>query len=400
MKKILILLLTVVFLFSCNNSSKVATTTYYVVTADRTLVRKAPDRISEVLAVLNRGDKVLVTNENSTDNFSEILYNGKKCYIDKYYIRNENESKNSERNYINNTTTTTTTTNSTYDEHIENADSETVEESIKEEVVLTAENYPKVDGSTANMPLMAMIRSDVLGEELTTAQNKTEVSTTDYAWRSLLDGTADLLLVYEASSETKEIINESNTKLKITPIGVDALVFIENDQNKVDNLTTEQIQDIYTGKIENWKELGGDDKNIQAFQRPLNSGSQTLFLNLVMKGKTPKKALKYEEPAEMSSLIDVLASYNNTQNAIGYSVFYYAKKMYQVPGLKLISVDGVMPSDESIGNGKYPFLNKYYLVIREDTPENSPTKKLYDYILSDKGRDAIIKAGYIPYVEK
>ena len=73
--------------------------------------------------------------------------------------------------------------------------------------------------------------------------------------------------------------------------------------------------------------------------------------------------------------------------------------MYQVPGLKLISVDGIMPSDETIGNGKYPFLNKYYVVIREDTDINSPTRKLYDYILSDKGREAIIKSGYIPYVE-
>ena len=238
-----------------------------------------------------------------------------------------------------------------------------------------------------------------LGEDLTESEINTEVTTTDYAWRNLLAGDADLLLVYEASSETKEIIRESKTKLKISPIGVDALVFIENEKNKVNNLTTEQIQRIYTGEINNWKEVGGDDISIQAFQRPLNSGSQTLFLNLVMKDKTPKKALKFEQPAEMSGLIDVLASYNNSQNAIGYSVFYYAKKMYQVPGLKLISVDGIMPSDESIGSGKYPFLNKYYLVIREDTPDDSPTKKLYDYILSDKGREAIIRAGYIPYVE-
>lgn len=298
-----------------------------------------------------------------------------------------------------NETTEITLENDIY-ENSETENIETEEESKDvKEIELTAENYPIVDGSTANMPLMAMIRSDVLKEDLTVSQNKTEVTTTDYAWRNLLAGDADLLLVYEASSETKEIIRESKTKLKISPIGVDALVFIENEKNKVNNLTTEQIQRIYTGEINNWKEVGGDDISIQAFQRPLNSGSQTLFLNLVMKDKTPKKALKYEQPAEMSGLIDVLASYNNSQNAIGYSVFYYAKKMYQVPGLKLISVDGIMPSDESIGSGKYPFLNKYYLVIREDTPDDSPTKKLYDYILSDKGREAIIRAGYIPYVE-
>ena len=263
-------------------------------------------------------------------------------------------------------------------------------------VEINEDNYPRVDGSTANMPLMAQIRSDVLSENLITSQNKTAVSTTDYAWRSLINGDKDLLLVYEASSETKRIIEESEIKLIITPIGVDALVFIENENNVVNNLTTRQIQEIYTGIVDNWKDVGGADSSIKAFQRPLNSGSQTLFLNLVMKGITPKTPLKNEEPGEMGTLIDVIASYNNTANAIGYSVFYYAKKMYQVPGLKLISVDGVMPSDETIGNGTYPFLNKFYLVIREDTPDDSPTKKLYDYIISDKGKESLIKAGYIP----
>lgn len=263
-------------------------------------------------------------------------------------------------------------------------------------VVAEKKSYPRVDGSTANMPMMAQIRSSFLGETLTEAENNTEVTTTDYAWRNLLDGNADLLLVYEPSSETKEIIDKSPVKLKVTPIGVDALVFIVNAQNKVKNLTTEQLRDIYTEKITNWKELGGDDQKIEAYQRVLNSGSQTLFLNLVMKDIKPVDAPKKYRIEGMDGLIETLASYNNSGNALGYSVFYYAKKMYAVPGLELISIDNVMPSDETIGDGKYPFLNQYYLVIREDTPADSETMKLYNYILSDKGKEDIKKAGYIP----
>ena len=276
---------------------------------------------------------------------------------------------------------------------------ETTADTTKETTQVTAEkkSYPRVDGSTANMPMMAQIRSSYLGETLTEAENNTEVTTTDYAWRNLLDGNADLLLVYEPSSETKEIIDKSPVKLKVTPIGVDALVFIVNAQNKVKNLTTEQLRDIYTEKITNWKELGGDDQKIEAYQRVLNSGSQTLFLNLVMKDVTPVDAPKKYRIEGMDGLIETLASYNNSGNAIGYSVFYYAKKMYAVPGLELISIDGVMPSDETIGDRKYPFLNEYYLVIREDTPADSETMKLYNYILSDKGKEDIKKAGYIPF---
>lgn len=274
------------------------------------------------------------------------------------------------------------------------------EEKVAESVTNGTEakiNYPRVDGSTANIPMMAQIRSSYLGEDITESQNNSlNVTTTDYAWRNLLEGNNDLLLVYEPSLETKKIIDESPVKLKVTPIGVDALVFIVNQKNTVKNLTTEEIRDIYSGKITNWKELGGEDATIEAYQRVLNSGSQTLFLNLVMKDVKPVDApIKYRIEG-MDGLIETLASYNNTGNALGYSVFYYAKKMYSVPGLELISVDGIMPSDETIGNAEYPFLNQYYLVIREDTPQDSETMKLYNYILSDKGREDMKKAGYIP----
>ena len=271
--------------------------------------------------------------------------------------------------------------------------SEKVEDNAK---VNLAENYPRVDGSTANMPMMAQIRSSYLNEDLTESENNTEVSTTDYAWRNLIDGKVDLLLVYEPSAETKKIIDESPVKLRVTPIGVDALVFIVNEKNLINDLTTENLKKIYKGEITNWKDLGGNDANIEAYQRVLNSGSQTLFLNLLMKGEKPMDAPKDYRIEGMDGLIEMLASYNDSGNAIGYSVFYYAKKMYQVPGLKLLSIDGIMPSDETIGSKKYPFLNEYYLVIREDTPSDSETMKLYNYILSESGKNDIRKAGYIP----
>ena len=256
--------------------------------------------------------------------------------------------------------------------------------------------YPRVDGSTANMPMMAMIRHYYMNEDLEEAENNTEVTTTDYAWRNLIDGKCDLLLVYEPSSETKKIIEESPVKLTVTPIGVDALVFLINDKNNIDGFTTKQLKDIYSGKITNWKELGGDDAKIEAYQRVLNSGSQTLFLNLLMKDTKPMEAPTSYYIQGMDGLIEQIASYNDTANALGYSVFYYAKKMYEQPGIKLASVDGVMPSDETIENEEYPFLNEYYLVIRADEPEYSETRNLYNYILSKDGEKAIREAGYIP----
>ena len=162
------------------------------------------------------------------------------------------------------------------------------------------------------------------------------------------------------------------------------------------NLTQQQLIDIYTGNVTNWNEVGGEDLEIIPYQRVATSGSQSLFMKLLMKDIVPMDAPMELRPAEMGMLIDELARYNNEGNALGYSVFYYASYMYQQPGLKMIAVDGVQPSDETIADGSYPLLNEYYLVIRADEPEDSPARQLRNWILTDEGRAAIIEAGYIP----
>lgn len=265
---------------------------------------------------------------------------------------------------------------------------------------IDAGNYPIVDGSTANMPLMAQVYSDVCGVSLDEAQTMVEVSTTAYAWRNLLDKKVDLLLVYEAPEAVKVEIEASDTKLEITPIGRDGLVFLANTKNKVDNLSSEQIKDIYTGKTTSWSELGGDDTEIVAFQRDKESGSQTLFEKLLMKGTQPMEAKTELRPADMGALIDGVSYYDGSNGAIGYSVFYYAKEMYSKPNLKLLSVDGVAPSVETIGSGEYPLVNNFYAAIRADEAEESPARILYNYLVGDYGRDVVRVAGYAPIEAK
>ena len=261
---------------------------------------------------------------------------------------------------------------------------------------LSLEEYPRMDGSTANLPMMAEIMSRVCDITLEEAEELTSCTKTSNAWSNIANGNADILLVYEAAEDTKAYLDTVGTELEITPLGRDALVFINNEQNPVENLTQQQLIDIYTGNVTNWNEVGGEDLEIIPYQRVATSGSQSLFMKLLMKDIVPMDAPMELRPAEMGMLIDELARYNNEGNALGYSVFYYASYMYQQPGLKMIAVDGVQPSDETIADGSYPLLNEYYLVIRADEPEDSPARQLRNWILTDEGRAAIIEAGYIP----
>ena len=266
----------------------------------------------------------------------------------------------------------------------------------KASLQLSLEEYPRMDGSTANLPMMAEIMSQVCGITLEEAEELTTCTKTSNAWSNVANGNADILLVYEAAEDTKAYLETVGTELEVTPVGRDALVFINNEQNPVDNLTQAQLIDIYTGKVTNWNEVGGEDLDIIPYQRVVTSGSQSLFMKLLMKDVVPMDAPMELRPAEMGMLIDELARYNNEGNALGYSVFYYANYMYQQPGLRMIAVDGVQPSDETIADGSYPLLNEYYVVIRADEPEDSPARLLRDWILSDEGSAAIVKAGYIP----
>ena len=100
-------------------------------------------------------------------------------------------------------------------------------------------------------------------------------------------------------------------------------------------------------------------------------------------------------PTEMGGLIDALATYNNDPTVPGYSVYYYAQNMYQQPGLRFMAVDGVLPSNDAIADGTYPFVNDFYAVLRADSAQNSREHQLLTWLLSDDGCQVVTDAGYV-----
>ena len=263
---------------------------------------------------------------------------------------------------------------------------------------LTVEEFPPLDGSTACIPLMAQMLADTTGMDLEEARSSIVVSTTAYAWQNfgLYDTTTRMLLVYEAPDYIKEELQEANVQLEQKPVGVDALVFIVNEDNPVQALSQQQLRDIYAGKITNWKDVGGKDQQIVAFQRSEDSGSQTLFKKLLIQGGELMDPPTELAPAAMGELVDSIADYNNSANAIGFSVYYYIDQMYTKPGLRLLAVDDVAPSNETLADGSYPLCNDFYAVIHPDSAADSPERQLYNWLDTADGIACIRKAGYVP----
>ena len=266
--------------------------------------------------------------------------------------------------------------------------------------LFSAEDFPRLDGSTACIPLMAQMMADTTGLDLEVAQSSISVSTTAYAWENFglypdSEYGAQMLVVYEAPDYVKKELQDANVQLEQKSIGRDALVFIVNESNPVKSLTRQQLKDIYAGRITNWKEVGGEDLDIVPFQRGEDSGSQTLFRKLLIQGGELMDPPSELAPAAMGELVDSIAAYNNSANAIGFSVYYYIDQMYSQPGLRLLAVDGVTPSNDTIASEKYPLCNEFYAVLHPDSAADSPERRLYDWLDTDAGQDCIKKSGYV-----
>lgn len=255
--------------------------------------------------------------------------------------------------------------------------------------------YPKVDGSTVTIPLSEAVRAVLTNQTIEEVKPYVLHTKTHQAYVNLINKSVDLIYVTSPSKEELALAVTSKVELEIIPIVSEAFVFLTNKDNPIDSLTVEQIQKIYIGEYTNWKQVGGADMPIKAFQRPVNSGSQTGFLDLVMKGLTPAKAPIEMIPAEMDELVERVAQFDNASDAIGYSYFYYVTDMWVNTNIKLMKVNGILPAPKTIQDGSYPIHTSYYAVIRKDEASSSPVRKIIKYILSNEGQQLMEDAGYV-----
>jgi len=204
----------------------------------------------------------------------------------------------------------------------------------------------------------------------------------------------DIIFATSPSAAELAIAHNRGVALTIKPVCYDSFVFITHIDNPVDNLTAEQIRGIYSGQITNWSEVGGDDKEITAFQRNPGSGSQTAMEEIVMNGIKMMDAPIGWYIAAMGRLVEFVAEYQNESNSIGYTFKYYVDRLYTNPKIKIIKIDDVEPNDNNVRNQTYPFVAPYNGVIRS-ADENGIGGKFLDWMLSEEGQRSISQAGYV-----
>ncbi|MCB9127871.1 MAG: substrate-binding domain-containing protein [Ardenticatenales bacterium] len=277
---------------------------------------------------------------------------------------------------------------------------------------------PVIDGSTSTLPLRALILcrayavpcgwDDAYGEEWhrqvaaagdSTAatmfrhvvENRAPSHGTHGAYDALVAAEADLILVARPpSADERDVARDAQVELEGVPVAYDAFVFFVNSENPVQSITLDQARQIYSGELTNWADLGGPDMPIFPFQRNENSGSQELMEAMVM-GETPMVA---SPEMVLISMGEPLIEVAHQPAGIAYSVYYYVTQMVEQPNMRLLAIDGVMPSPESLADGSYP-LRSEVLAVRRRSP-SATVRELYEWLLSDEGQSLVAESGYVP----
>lgn len=309
------------------------------------------------------------------------------------------------KKYASSPTTPTTSESPTKEDH--NLSTTIMSDTAKKYGV-TDENYPKIDGSTSTLSIVRAINR-VMYEGDENSNYPETASKTVPSYNLLINGDVDMIIVPYASSDVLELAESKGVNLEFYPIASEALVFVTPTENKAENITREQVRRIYLDYgIKNWSELGGADRELVPICRNADSGSQSQMDNLILEGSKmhPDIQKNYVE-LTMEGMMELVAFYHNggldgkptDSYALGYTLYTYLKSMGEMTGiderLKMLSFEGVAPTDNNIADGSYPLADAYYVVVRRDLSQEHSARSIIKWLESDDGKAEIRRLGLI-----
>jgi phosphate transport system substrate-binding protein len=208
---------------------------------------------------------------------------------------------------------------------------------------------------------------------------------------ALINGSTDICEASRAmkSSEIDKLKERFNTTGVEIPVARDGLSLYLNEENKVSELTIDQLKGIYTGKITNWKEVGGEDAKMVLYGRENSSGTYVYFKDHVLKG-----ADFAAQTQTLPGTAVIVNAISKDKYGIGYGGAAYAKGVKYCKVKKDAQTPGYEPTLENVKSGKYPISRYLFWYVR-----NKPTgeiKKLVDFVLSEQGQQIVTKVGYFP----
>ena len=214
---------------------------------------------------------------------------------------------------------------------------------------------------------------------------------------ALINGTVDIA---NASRKIKTEEEQEAQANGITPtefvIARDAIAIIVNPENPISQLTLQQISDIYSGEINNWREVGGEDRPIVRLSRETNSGTHVYFLENVLRlGQKDNHTLFSTDTLLLPSSEGITAEIRQNPNAIGYDGLGYVTDEVKVVAVsKMAGSPYIPPSAETVNNGEYPIARDLYMYTAGEP--RGVVKTYLDWIFSTDAQRIVTELGFVP----
>ena len=272
----------------------------------------------------------------------------------------------------------------------------TEEEKIKasELANVLKNSLPKMDGDFSTISLEAGIMSNLTGIDIQIVEQTIYHSTEEKAFKNLLSGECDLIFTTNWTINQEREAAAKNINLTVETVANEALVFFVNAANPVESLTQEQLKGIFSGEITNWSEVGGNDAEIIVYQNAEDTMAQN-FMEIFMDDVELAEPKTEVLPAINSGLIQTTATYDNSENAIGFMIYKYPSSMYDNE-IKFIKVDDIEVTKQNLASHKYLLLYDIYAVYNTAKAETKSTGTLVEWLITAQGQKAVAEAGYIP----
>ena len=195
-----------------------------------------------------------------------------------------------------------------------------------------------------------------------------------------------------ASRELKAAEEEAGAVA--TPIALDGIAVVVNNNVNIDSLSRLEIAQIYTGEITNWSQIGGPDKAIIVINRDEASGTRVAFHELVIAPELGKEKEFYKDTIVVESNGDMVTKAGATPDSIGFCGFGYISKAVSA-GAKTLLIDGVEPTVGSVLSGEYSVSRKLNIISKGKVEAGSIAEKFLNFLLSDEGQAIVEDEGFI-----
>lgn len=290
-------------------------------------------------------------------------------------------------------------------------------------------DFPRIDGSTTTLVVTRALAAEVWGldwewtepkpdalqrtivpvegspEEASGAFMALKHNTTHQAYVNVITGDSDLgLLARRPSPDEAALAQESGVILEVVPLAMDAFVFLAHKENPLSNLTLDEIRGVYTGALTTWDQLGVTFtgrpllQKITPYQRERNSGSQELMEELIL----PHDRIIQTPQLIVTTMLgpfnaiggDLWGEDGNTLG-LGYTVYFYFTAIFPHSRVKMVPINGISPTFQTIQEGSYPLTAPVFAVIRRDLPLGHRGRVARDWLLSVPGQRLLEKTGYV-----